>query len=64
MRGIFHPQGAPGLSARLMEKFIIFLYYLSYYSYHKFHFGIQMCTVRYTIELNTFRIDDKDLTTK
>ena len=31
-RGIFHPQGEPGLSAGLTEEFIISLYFLSYYS--------------------------------
>ena len=35
-RGIFHPQGKAGLSVRLTEKLIIFLYFLSYYSSRSF----------------------------
>ena len=63
MRGIFHGQSRLGLSARLTEKIITFLYFLSYHSYYKLHFGITMCTFKYCIELIAFHIDDKDLNT-
>ena len=59
--GIFHPQGKPELLAGLMEKFMIFLYFWSYYSCYKLHFGIKLCTIKFSIQLDTFQIDDKDL---
>ena len=27
------------------------------------HFGIKMCTIKFSMEFNTFQIDDRDLTT-
>ena len=34
-----------------------------YYSRCKLYLNIKMCTIRFSIELNTFQIDDDDLTT-
>ena len=47
-----------------MEKFTVFLDFLYYFSGYRrmLHFGIKMCTVN-SIELNTFQIDNRDLTT-
>ena len=40
-----------------------FLYFLSYYSFYKLHFGtgIKKCTIKFSIELSTFQIDDRDI---
>ena len=45
-----------------MEKFIICLYFWPYYLCYKLHFGIKMCTIKFSIELNTVQIIDKDPT--
>ena len=64
MRGIFHPQGGLELSAKLTEKFMIFVYFfLPYYSCYKLRFGIKMCTIKFSMQLNMFQIDDKDIIT-
>ena len=65
MRGIFHPSRWAGAIGQAEEKVykVIFLYFLPYYLCYKLHFGIKMCTIKFSIKLNTFQIDDKDLTT-
>ena len=61
MRGIFHPQGGPWLSAGLTKRFnhFVFLTFLCY----MLNFVIKMCSVKFSIELNTFHIDSKDINT-
>ena len=49
-----------GLSAGFMEKFIFFYIFDLI---DKLPFGIKMCKIKFSIELNTFQIDDKDLAT-
>ena len=42
----------------LMEKFMVFLYWLSYYPCYKLQFGTKLYTVKFSIKLNTFQIED------
>ena len=64
MSGIFSTSRWATTIRRAREKvYDVVLYFFSYYSCWKLHFAIILCTVKLSIELNTFRIDDEDLNT-
>ena len=62
-RGIFHPQGGPGLTARLTKRFIIFFYIFDHIIHAISFILVSRCAQLNFMKLNIFQIDDKDITT-
>ena len=41
----------------------LFMFLILLFMVKKLHFGIKMCTIKFSIQVNIFQINEKDLTT-